>query len=50
MAISWVLRQPAVTSALIGASHPDQILDNLAALEAAPLTKGELAEIDAACA
>jgi L-glyceraldehyde 3-phosphate reductase len=32
MALAWVLRQPAVTSVLIGASRPEQLLDNLAAL------------------
>jgi len=49
MALTWVLRQPAVTSALIGASRPQQILDNVAALEADPLTEDELKAIDAAC-
>jgi len=50
MAITWVLRHKAVTSALIGASRPQQILDNLAALAAPPLTTDELKAIDAACA
>ena len=49
MAITWVLRQQSVTSALIGASRPQQILDNLAALSAAPLTVEELQGIDAIC-
>lgn len=49
MAITWVLRQPSVTSALIGASRPQQILDNVAALQADPLTSEELAAIDAVC-
>lgn len=49
MALTWVLRQPAVTSALIGASRPQQILDNVAALAAAPLSEDELQAIDAAC-
>lgn len=49
MAITWVLRQKAVTSALIGASRPEQILDNLAALQAAPLEAAELQAIDAIC-
>lgn len=47
MAITWVLRQQSVTSALIGASRPQQILDNLAALSATPLTVEELLAIDA---
>lgn len=49
MALAWVLREPVVTSALIGASRPEQILDNIAALEAAPLTEAELDAIDQAC-
>jgi L-glyceraldehyde 3-phosphate reductase len=49
MAITWVLRQKSVTSALIGASHPQQILDNLAALNAAPLSEDELKAIDSVC-
>ena len=32
MALAWVLRKPAVTSALIGASSVKQLEDNLAAL------------------
>jgi L-glyceraldehyde 3-phosphate reductase len=50
MAISWVLRQPAVTSALIGASRTVQIADILACLNAAPFSDEELKAIDAACA
>lgn len=49
MALTWVLRDPVVTSALIGASRPQQILDNVAALEAAPLSEDELQAIDEAC-
>jgi L-glyceraldehyde 3-phosphate reductase len=49
MALIWVLRDPVVTSALIGASRPQQILDNVAALEAAPLSEKELKAIDEAC-
>ena len=50
MAISWALRQPAVTSALIGASRTEQIADILACLSAAPFSGEELKAIDAACA
>ena len=46
MAIAWVLRDPRVTSALIGASRPQQIRDNVAALESPDFTQEELAEID----
>lgn len=48
MALSWVLKDDAVTSVLIGASRPAQILDNIGILQAAPFTKEELQKIDAA--
>ena len=47
MALAWVLRESVVTSALIGASRPEQILENVKALDAAPFTAQELAAIDA---
>ncbi len=47
MALRWELRDPVVTSALIGASRPAQILENLRAFEAPPLDGEELARIDA---
>jgi L-glyceraldehyde 3-phosphate reductase len=50
MALAWVLRDTVVTSALIGASRPQQIRDNVAALEAAPFTEEALRAIDEACA
>jgi L-glyceraldehyde 3-phosphate reductase len=50
MALAWVLRRPAVTSALIGASHPQQIEENVAALATTAFTEEELAAIDTACA
>jgi L-glyceraldehyde 3-phosphate reductase len=46
MALSWVLRQPAVTSALIGASRVGQIEDAVGALAARPFTDEELAAIE----
>ena len=46
MAISWVLRDPRVTTALIGASRWSQIEDSLGALGNLDFTVGELAEID----
>jgi L-glyceraldehyde 3-phosphate reductase len=46
MALSWVLRSPAVTSALIGASRPEQIKENVAAASAAPFGDEELRGID----
>src|SRR5690606_1942718 len=45
LALLWVLRQEAVTSALIGASSVAQLDDNLDALDGAPLTAEELAAI-----
>jgi L-glyceraldehyde 3-phosphate reductase len=47
MAVAWVLRQPQVTSALIGASRLSQIKDCVAALEHLDFTSDELARIDA---
>jgi L-glyceraldehyde 3-phosphate reductase len=49
MAIAWILRQPAVTSALIGASRVEQIEENVAALNAPEFTDSELEAIDEAC-
>ncbi len=46
MAIAWVLRGGRVTSALIGASKPQQIVDCVAALDKPDFTKAELVEID----
>lgn len=47
MALAWVLRDTVVTSALIGASRPEQIVENVKALDAAPFTQAELDAIDA---
>lgn len=46
LALSWVLRDARMTSALIGASSVGQLEENVAALTGAPLTKEELAAID----
>ncbi|MCB8902852.1 MULTISPECIES: L-glyceraldehyde 3-phosphate reductase [unclassified Streptomyces] len=46
LALSWVLRDARMTSALIGASSVAQLEENVAALTAAPLTADELVEID----
>jgi len=46
MAIAWVLRDPRVTSALIGARSVEQLDDSLAALDNLDFTDEELAEID----
>ncbi len=47
MALAWTLRLPAVTSALIGASRPQQILENAAAVPKADFSAEELKKIDA---
>ncbi len=46
LALSWVLRDPRVTSALIGARTVAQLEDSLAALNTLSFTVDELAEID----
>jgi L-glyceraldehyde 3-phosphate reductase len=46
LALQWVLRDPRITSAVIGASSVEQLDTNLDALAAPPLTAGELATID----
>lgn len=46
MALSWVLREPAVTSVLIGASSVKQLEDNAACLKNLSFTEQELNEID----
>jgi len=47
MALAWVLRDPRVTSALIGARTVAQLEDSLAALNTLAFTAEELAQIDA---
>ncbi len=46
LALVWVLRDPAVTSALIGASKPEQVTENVKALDNMKLSDEELNEID----
>lgn len=47
MALAWILRLPAVTSALIGASSVQQIQENVAALNHLDFSAEELQQIDA---
>jgi L-glyceraldehyde 3-phosphate reductase len=47
MALAWVLRPGAAASALIGASRPEQIEQNVRAAQSAPLSDEELRRIDA---
>jgi L-glyceraldehyde 3-phosphate reductase len=46
MSLAWVLRQPAITSVLIGASKISQLEDNLGALQNLAFSPEELAQID----
>jgi L-glyceraldehyde 3-phosphate reductase len=48
LALSWALRDPRMTSLIIGASSVGQLENNIAALDGGPLTSAELSEIDAA--
>lgn len=47
MALKWVLKEEAVTSVLIGASKPEQILENLKVLNSKDFTEEELKRMDA---
>lgn len=46
MALAWTLRLPQVTTALIGASRPQQIIENVQALDNLAFTDEELQAID----
>ena len=46
MALSWILKDGIVTSVLVGASKPEQILDNIKAIENTKFTEEELRMID----
>lgn len=46
MALAWVLRDGIVTSVLIGASKPSQIIENIKALKNTHFTEEELKKID----
>lgn len=46
MALSWILRDGVVTSVLIGASKPSQILDNIQALDNTAFSEEEQAQIE----
>ena len=46
MALAWVLRRPVVTSALIGASSPQQIEENVALVDKSSFEAAELEAID----
>ena len=46
MALSWILRDGIVTSVLVGASRPQQLLDNIKAIENTEFSEEELKKID----
>ena len=46
MALAWNLRDPELACVLVGASRPEQLLDNVKALNHLDFTADELAEID----
>ncbi len=46
MALSWLLKDDRVTSVLIGASSPDQLLDNLESLDKLEFDEDEIIRID----
>lgn len=46
MALAWNLKDDSITSVIIGASKPSQILDNIKAIENTSFSSEELSEID----
>ena len=46
MALSWILHDGIVTSVLVGASRPQQVLDNVKAIENLTFTEEELGKIE----
>jgi L-glyceraldehyde 3-phosphate reductase len=46
MALAWVLRGSRVTTALIGASRPEQVVDCVGVIENLNFTEDELLKID----
>ncbi|MGL5258567.1 MAG: aldo/keto reductase [Lachnospiraceae bacterium] len=46
MALAWVIKDPEMTSVLIGASKPEQIIDNVKSLECCSFTMEELCLIE----
>ena len=46
MALSWILKDPRITSVLIGASRPEQLEDSLQCLENTSFSNEELQRIE----
>jgi L-glyceraldehyde 3-phosphate reductase len=49
MALNWILKDDVVTSVLVGASRPEQILDNIKIVNRSPFDEEELRKIDEIC-
>ena len=49
MSLAWILKDGDVCSVLIGASRPEQILDNIKAIQNCSFTEEELKRIDEIC-
>lgn len=49
MALSWILHDGKVTSVLVGASRPEQVLDNIKAIQNTVFSEEELRKIDEVC-
>ena len=46
MALKWVLKDDVVTSVLVGASKPEQLVENIKVIESVGFTEEELQKID----
>ena len=46
MSLSWLYHREEITSVLIGASKPEQIIENIKMIENLSFTEAELAKID----
>ena len=49
MALAWVLRDPRLTTAIIGASKPSQVIDCVGAINNLSFSQDELDQIDRLC-
>ena len=47
MALAWDLRQPEIASVLVGASRPEQLIDNIKALKTLNFSDADEKAIDA---
>jgi L-glyceraldehyde 3-phosphate reductase len=50
MALNWILKDDVVTSVLVGASRPEQLLDNIKIVNRSSFDEEELKKIDEICA